>query len=579
MKWLTSGERVLSLCQDKLVTYQALNVVDVTKEYVTFVQIVKPSFLVSELPKYDIDLPIRHFIDDKNFFKNPPFLKPRSTFPNKSFEFLKFNQKNNKMYTPYALNLIDLGPTIPWCTNSNSPLNQYLAFRKRISSVRPTINLVKLNLLRIFVLKYLKQNLIPLPYLDYEELFEVWLDENKSYTLARKKQLREAKRRLFDENFNLLFEEPDYNCKSFIKREFYEFAKYCRLINSRTDKFKAYVGPYIHYLEKIVYQIKHFVKGTNPLDLPEKIVKLSKYPYFLESDYSSFESSFDPMYTDVVECQLWRYMFVNNPKVLSIIMGCYYVVDNGILRPRVQNLRSVSYTARVVGARMSGDMWTSLGNGFSNLMNILFLADYYNIELDGFVEGDDGIFGMDKDIIRPSDFEDLGFNIKMKVNTDLELTDFCGSVFCKSTMHLLSPPEQITRLAWTNSSKYFRSGNEILTDLLRAKCQSAYVQGKYTPILGPLCLKILEFIGQGSIVYETSTKWWDMQLLKCLEKETFQPEVLRMEDRLLYFKRFGISLETQFLFEKIIKEAKNIRELYLPYYYLEFNYESGTCYC
>jgi len=308
------------------------------------------------------------------------------------------------------------------------------------------------------------------------------------------------------------------------------------------------------------------------------IQKFKKYPYFLETDYSSFEGSFDPTYVDVVECALWRHIFKNNPRVLDTVMKCYYSVniDNGAItyKPRTDKLMSNYYTARVVGARMSGEMWTSLANGFSNLMNMLFIAHINGIKLDGFVEGDDGIFGMDSMNVAPNDFQDLGFDIKMKIHTNLEDTDFCGNIFSLTTDHALLPPEQIVRLAWTHSPTYFYAKKPKLIALLRMKVMSTYVLGKHTPILGPLCSKIISLIGFGPMLHEVSTRWWDQQLEKYLEQEKFEPVIICPDDRILYQHRFGINITTQLALEKIIETCTSLENLYLPYSFMATSMDS-----
>jgi len=547
--------------------------------------------VILTLPKFEYDLPIRHIYPytpyfDRNYHNFPHALPPYFQ-DSKIFKILPRPGLNSNPI--YQLNLLNLTPDVPWVTNSHSSNNLYLGFRKRISSSRPRIHILKLHALENFVLNFLEENIKPIEKLedDFELLFNIWLNENQSYSPARKLQLRKLFAKMLASGNIWKLTEKDYACKSFIKREMYEIAKFLRLINSRTDRFKILVGPFIHHIEKILYNkfykngsitSRFFVKGTNPRDMPQMIQKLKKYPYFLETDYSSFEGSFDPTYVDVVECALWRHIFKNNPHVLDTVMRCYYSVNtnNGAItyKPRTEKLLSHYYTARVVGARMSGEMWTSLANGFSNLMNMLFIAHINGIKLDGFIEGDDGIFGMDSLNVAPIDFQDLGFDIKMKIHTNLEDTDFCGNIFSLITNHALLPPEQIVRLAWTHSSIYFHAKKPKLIELLRMKVMSTYVLGKYTPILGPLCSKIISFIGFGPMLHEVSTRWWDALLDKYIEQEKFEPVTICPDDRILYQHRFGIDITTQLALERIIETCTTLENLYLPYSFLATSMDS-----
>lgn len=77
---------------------------------------------------------------------------------------------------------------------------------------------------------------------------------------------------------------------------------------------------------------------------------------------------------------------------------------------------------------MSGDMCTSLGNGFSNKMKAEFLAYKAGGTIDGFVEGDDGLFVTNFEL-RSSDYEKLGFTIKIEEIADPCEASFCGMIF------------------------------------------------------------------------------------------------------------------------------------------------------
>lgn len=520
-----------------------------------------------------LDLPMRHIQLNNNYFNIPPFINPKLSF---NYQFKIFRNIHKSTQQPYAMNFFPLTAITPFCTDPYDSDNLMLGYRKRISPVRPQVNLLLINQLGLFVQNWLESNLQPLPFLEnqYDALFEQWMEENNSYTSDKKNMMRDVKNELKLRLNMFLMTEKDLLCKSFPKREFYEVEKFLRLINSRSNFFKVLVGPFIHLLEKVIYNLKWFAKGIDPMEMPNEISKLSKYTVYVETDYSSYESSFDPYYMDNVECRLWRYMFANNPHLLKAILSSYYIEDQGVIKPRTQVMIGSNYVAKAVGARMSGEMWTSLGNGFSNLMNMLFICHNQNVECDGFVEGDDGLFGMNSDFITVNHFTPLGFVIKMKKAFNLEDTDFCGNIFSSITHHSLLSPEQIVRLTWTCSTKYFRCSDSVQEELLRCKAQSCYVQGKYTPILGPLSLKIIQLLGQGAIRFETSNEWWDRRILKMLSREQFQPVNINIEDRMLYARRFSIPIDLQLDLEKIIAEATSMQQLYLPGL-MAVSYESG----
>jgi len=466
----------------------------------------------------------------------------------------------------YSQNLFFCSGDVPCATNPHDSHELRAGFRKRIVPDMPEPDKSKLRSLGLFVQKWLVNNLQPLENLSnsYEVLFEDWLQDNNSYSGERKMSLSESFESLRHCNIGPLCEN-DYKIKSFIKREFYEGPKYVRLINSRTDRFKVKVAPYIHAIEKALFHqseaSRYFVKGDPITELPEKLSRLQKWQVILETDYSSFESGFSPEYVDVVECQLWRYMLQNNPEILDAVMKCYYVRKGKIKKPRVERLRSKYYTGKCVGARMSGEMWTSLANGFSNLMNMLFMAEDKGFEVDGFVEGDDGLFGMSGQHLTASDYEQLGFKIKMLYGPDLRHTSFCGNVFDPEEKLLIISPEQIARLSWSCAPGYLNARKKKKLALLRAKAMSLYCTGKHTPIASVLAMKVMELIGPGITILEPGTWYWKANLLNLAKTETFESVEITNRSRNLFADYYHVPICDQLEIEKFYRSASTLEEL------------------
>jgi len=214
-------------------------------------------------------------------------------------------------------------------------------------------------------------------------------------------------------------------------------------------------------------------------------------------------------------------------------------------------------------------------HGFSNLMNMLFFAKQYGIDVDGFVEGDDGIFGMYKPAVANEDYESLGFKIKMNYVTDLGQTQFCGNTFDPRDLKLIISPEQIVRLVWTTASQYFHAKKPRLLSLLRAKAMSLFCLGKDTPIAGALALRVLTIIGPGGQILDPHNKWWDMNLLELSQKEVFEERPILTRSRVLFEERFGVPLDTQFALEKSIRAATTLEELFLPWSFMANSYSAG----
>lgn len=477
-----------------------------------------------------------------------------------------------KVVKPYAIRFGPVTRDIPFCTDPDLADNLLLAYCKRISPIMPVAQQDTLLKLRTFVGSYLKKNLTPLPHLsDMQEQFDLWL-LSCHYTENRKKQLRTSFATLSQRNF--LLHQQDFKVKSFIKREFYSTLKNLRFINSRTDIFKVYLGPYIRLIEDQFFQLPHFIKHHQVLEIPSLIDKLKTFKYFVQTDYTSFESGFNPLYTDSVECQLFRYMFQNNPIILENVLKCYYqTMPNGKIIPRNESVKHVkgNYHFRVVGSRMSGEMWTSLGNSFSNLMNMLFLCHCHNIQVDGIVEGDDGIFGMSSNALTKFDFETLGFSIKLQYLQSLQKAVFCGIHYNPTDLKPLISVQNTIRVGWTHHSQYFNSGPQVLNELLLAKAMSLYCIGQFTPIAGVLAFKIIQQLRKNNPDIQPHKRyledWWFSTVYQPLieKQHYFGPVTITDDARQFYSEQYNIDPLTQLQIEELILNCKDITTLVIPY--------------
>lgn len=487
----------------------------------------------------------------------------RTGLPNIAFRWIACS---NKAGLPYALNIQAFTPDVPFCTDPHDNLTVLAGYLKRISCIVPVTEKTteELKKLKVHVKNFLeklenKRNIHPLLRVENDlKFFMDWIRNNKNYDQNRKTQLCLALSKCCMES--KILDIKDFDCKSFVKREFYEMEKMVRLINSRSDKFKVLVAPFINAIETELYKLKFFVKHNTPLQIAQKCANMNKYPFYLQTDYSAFESCFSLAYVEAVELQLFEFFLKNNTEVLSIIKQCYYHGE----KPRVIKLINAEFIAYATECRLSGEMWTSLGNGFANLMNITYLCKKNNIRMTGIVEGDDGLFNLDSALLNADDFLDLGFNIRMEYKTNIKETSFCCLTYNDDTQHLLSAPEQIARIGWTVHARYLKSRRPLLLGLLRAKAMSVYASAPFTPILGPLATKIIELTPNvPDMTFTVYNKWIVDYNLKFVKKQ------IPMKDRITYETKFGISLSQQLLCEKIIDEAKNLDSIRLPFQFLE----------
>ena len=328
-----------------------------------------------------------------------------------------------------------------------------------------------------FIDKWLKRYLTPLKRCDLMTKKEYI--EGTNHPLWRKMELTLAAESL--EESPLCRE--DMKVKMFGKMETHMQYKHARCINSRVDRFKVYSGLFFHAIEKQLYDLPEFIKHVPVKDRPRFVVdRLGNHPGpYYETDYSHFESHFTPAILRIFEMRLYKYMLAEFPAELRNITAALTGKN------RCSN---VFFTVVVPGTRMSGEMCTSLGNGFTNLMLAKYAAYRKGGHIDGFVEGDDGLFVCSKPLTK-EDFAALGFDIKILSYSDLLLTSFCGLSFTRSMASITDPIEVLLNFPWTHSPQangVFR----VRMGLLRAKALSLLYEHPRCPILSVMAKRYID---------------------------------------------------------------------------------------
>lgn len=364
----------------------------------------------------------------------------------------------------------------PISADTNDPVTVLRGFEQRVCRDVPVPLPSRLEALSAFVDRWLQANVPRVQPMD----FETWL-ASTSYPESRKVELRRA-------HVSLRGGHPSKaqcsKLNSFVKGEGYDQYKWPRLINSRSDAFKVWAGPAIKAVEEAVYRDPHFVKHT-PVPERARLVAAMRQAgqRYYATDFTAFESHFTPAVMEALELRLYRHCLA---QWTGLPLYCRTMTGLNVMSTR----SGVRYkkTAR----RMSGDMCTSLGNGFSNLMLALFLAEQKGGHLSGFVEGDDGLFATDFEL-NAQDYLDLGFTIKCAEVTNPMEASFCGMVFAESGQVLRDPRHFAANFAWTTS--YLNAGPKIMRELLKAKALSAAYETPACPIVWALVSKALSATG------------------------------------------------------------------------------------
>lgn len=406
-------------------------------------------------------------------------------------------------------------------------------------------NPVDAKLLKEFY-KFVHDLITKIPILEpdknFFELREDWL-LNSNYSAKRREFLRQCGLKVLNGEVS---SRRLYMCKSFIKREFYGELKEPRIINSRSDFFKAVAGPFIHAIEKLVYD-EHFIKHMHPDEVASKMTQLAQgYDLFYETDYSSFEGSFTLDFQKHVELALFKHCLSNYPEAVSIIEKAY----------SRNHLHYQDCSCSFEGSRMSGDMWTSLANGFSNYCICQFMMHKSGSYGNFLVEGDDGYIAC----TRPIDFniaKRLGFKLKVEPRTNHRDISFCSLHVCdgrivpdirRTLNHFgMSCQLKIANLYQGTSKRSKRKFRQYK----KSKGLSLLAVGRGIPILQEVALQVLRLNSDVGIDSKY-IDWWERNFF---DMTNLKPEPITDDTRIYVAHEFGIPVDLQYKIETAVRNC------------------------
>jgi len=422
--------------------------------------------------------------------------------------------------------------------------------------------------LKQYTANWCRKRLRPLT-ADTDLSLETWLEGTK-YSSVRKQQLRKvmsdnedlvgmARRARPGQRYPRRLRQA-VRVKSFIKDEFYPSIKYPRCINSREDWFKAFSGPLFAEIGRQVGKEKEFIKYVPVADRMQTIWERLHTPggTYFSSDYSSFESHFTEKLMKNCEFVMYKHMVKKLGVEQRMNMDFICSTLSGENRLSFKDLNVL-----LQAVRMSGEMNTSLGNGFANLMIMKFschLKDCGKIRI--FVEGDDAILWIERPGNAPtiSDFEYWGFIIKLESSQHLNELSFCGQVFDPfEGIVITDPVDALLNFGWS-SKKYIECNYLTLRQLTLAAAYSMAYQYNGCPMLSAFARKLVALLKgvtvRRSIVFNMNL--YDREEYLQVEQLGL-PRELRpgVGTRALFAKLYGISVASQLLFEeKITRELE-----------------------
>jgi len=343
-----------------------------------------------------------------------------------------------------------------------------------------------------------------------------------------------------------------------VKDEAYPLPKPCRLINARADWSKNQFGPIFSAIEKVVCKLPWFIKYTPVADRPRAIIDrlYVEGGHYVCTDYTSFEAHFTPDIMWAIERPLYRYM---TGRLCSgdsdRFMGLWDMLICSKNNIKVGNL----FKAFVEGVRMSGEMNTSLGNGWSNLVLFMFALHQNGATWDdmfdnvpGFVEGDDGLFRIPENVKAPTSaqMESYGFSLKIDNVTDISEASFCGMVFDHEEQIIVNDPiEVLMKLSWL-PRKYMNCSDTTALELLKAKAQSALHLYNGCPIVTVACARILELTKHVKITKKSYDFFDSYHIDTFVASRGVVAQPIGKRTRELVERQYGITAEMQMKIEK-----------------------------
>lgn len=484
-----------------------------------------------------------------------PLARPGDT--RKGFKVSSWRRDDESLRSPVA---VSLGPHVRGYLQPH-PDQQHVptivdGLKKRIGCVLPQPDPVLCKRFETFVRKWIRENLRKLD-LTHDVSFESWISE-APYPAKRKEELR----LVFEDLKVHPLNEKDFECKSFIKDEHYPEWKHARTINSRSDRFKVWSGPIFHAIEKVLFKMPYFIKKI-PAPKRAKFIFDNVYMYgasYIATDYSSFEASFVQSMMQSCEFQLYQYM------TEDVENGEEWYATIAKALAGTQHLRFKRATCQTKATRMSGDMCTSLGNGFTNLMVALFIGEEQGLgTLRGVFEGDDGLFCYQFGKPDPSIYAKLGFNIKLEVHTDITQASFCGLVFdVKSLVNCVDPSDILSLVGWT-TSKYYGANRKTMMMLLRAKGLSLAYQYPHCPVVCRLAAYILRVTRSFDVrklaESRNMSQWERVQLVEALSSGHPQETQPVESCRWIIEEKWGWSVAKQRRVEAYLDSLNEVQEL------------------
>lgn len=442
----------------------------------------------------------------------------------------------------------------------NCQKSQAMACIKRVATLMPPVNRPLLRRLRRFCSRFCKRNFSSDIFSNTEVFdFNEWIN-GCPYPAYRKDELRQV--------FNDMgSRKPKKVVKSFVKDECYMSYKAHRGIYSRHDEYKVSLGPFFAKVGHILFSKKWFIKKI-PVHLrPHFLLDMFKdNNNVFCTDFSQFEATFVRILLDAIECQFYSFLLSNNPRQAEIMR----LIRSGIMG--INKIRFKDFAFNMEAKRMSGEMNTSCGNGFFNMVLTMFILEviYGIVDPPAAFEGDDGVAIHGPILPVAADYYNFGAIIKIEKPERLEEASFCGLIFDRVALdNVCDPIEALVSFGYTNR-KYCLSSDSKLKMLLRSKSLSMLYTYPGCPMLRELGLYGLRITNDvkctdSELMQMSITDMYTRELYENLpDREYVMNKKIHINTRYLVESKYKIPVQVQIDFETYLHNKMDLSPIVYP---------------
>jgi len=305
----------------------------------------------------------------------------------------------------------------------------------------------------------------------------------------------------------------------------------------------------------VFHELPEFIKTVPTREQPDYIMErlMDCFSSIANNDATSYEAHFTKLVMENIEFQVYNYMCSSSP----LLMHRMKLIEEVLTGP--QHLIFKYFSVWLKSLRESGEMNTSLGNGVTTDILVLFLAWIRMCLVKLSAEGDDNIsaWQFEKCVPTVEDWKELGWNMKVERPDSVCTASFCGNVFDQDEkVVIVDPREALINFGWVRKN-YVNASDSLLLELLRSKALSMAHQYNGCPILGKFgrhVVALTDHIKVRKSIINTMSQYDKEEYLRnCIG--VLPPHIEPgAGSRFIVEKLYGISITEQLAFEASIDQ-------------------------